>query len=58
LRGALGNLLDKLFTGKQYNLIQVNLIRKALKGDISIIDEKREGYHLLGSLFIYLSFLI
>ena len=30
LREALGNLLDKIFTGKQYDLIQVNLIRKAL----------------------------
>ena len=30
LKGALGNLLDKLFMGKQYNLIQVNLVRKAL----------------------------
>ena len=30
LRGELGNLLDRLFVGKQYNLIQVNLIRKAL----------------------------
>jgi len=30
LKGALGNLLDKLFMGKQYDLIQVNLVRKAL----------------------------
>ncbi len=30
LKEALGNLLDKIFTGKQYDLIQVNLIRKAL----------------------------
>jgi hypothetical protein len=33
------------------------IIHKDLKGDISIIDEKREGYHLLGSLSLYLSFL-
>jgi len=30
LREALGNLIDKIFTGKQYDLIQVNVIRKAL----------------------------
>ncbi len=31
LKEALGNLFDKIFTGKQYDLIQVNLIRKALE---------------------------
>jgi DNA-binding NtrC family response regulator len=31
LKKALGNLFDKIFTGKQYDLIQVNLIRKALE---------------------------
>jgi DNA-binding NtrC family response regulator len=30
LKGAFGNLLDKLFLGKQYNLIQANSVRKAL----------------------------
>ncbi len=30
LKKALGNLLNKIFTGKQYDLIQVNMIRKAL----------------------------
>ncbi len=30
LRGAFASLLDKLFAGKQYNLIQVKSVRKAL----------------------------